>query len=133
MCPGMDDGAGGGARTDPPSPAGAILAGRVPRGRRIPRGPPVRRVEWPGSPTPDRVRWPGRPEGRSFRRRTMRVRGVSAFLGLVACLGGTVLAWPTPGAEPGTPAPPRVGLPFDAERARSLQAEWARAFGLEAE
>jgi formylglycine-generating enzyme required for sulfatase activity len=30
-------------------------------------------------------------------------------------------------------APPQVGLPFDADRARSLQAEWAKALGLDAE
>ena len=58
----------------------------------------------------------------------MRLRSVPAFLGLACAL----LAWPTAGADPATP-PPRIGLPFDAERARSLQAEWARTFGLDPE
>src|SRR4051812_19537196 len=35
------------------------------------------------------------------------------------------------GAEP-TAAPPMPRLPFDAERAQTLRAEWARAFRLEA-
>ena len=59
----------------------------------------------------------------------MRVGGVSVFL----CLGGALLAWRTPGAEPGTAAPPLVGLPFDAGRAHSLQSEWAKASGLDRE
>jgi formylglycine-generating enzyme required for sulfatase activity len=63
----------------------------------------------------------------------MRAGGMSASLGLAACLGGALLAWPAAGAGPGTPGPPLVGLPFDAERARSLQGEWAKALGLDAE
>ena len=34
-------------------------------------------------------------------------------------------------AVPAQPAPPRIGLPFEAERARTLQAEWAKAHSLE--
>src|SRR5262245_5620156 len=35
-------------------------------------------------------------------------------------------------AEEAPKAPPLPRLPFDADRARALQDEWARAFGLEA-
>ncbi len=59
----------------------------------------------------------------------MRMQGLSASLTLTAGLVGAALACPTPGAEP----PLLVGLPFDADRARSLQAEWARASGLDVE
>ncbi len=41
------------------------------------------------------------------------------------------IAFVTTSVTAGPPGPPRVGLPFDAERARTLQAEWAKANGLE--
>jgi formylglycine-generating enzyme required for sulfatase activity len=63
----------------------------------------------------------------------MRGSVVPASLYLLACLGGALTAVPSPGAEPVPPPPPLASLPFDAERARSLQAEWAKTFGLEAE
>ncbi len=57
----------------------------------------------------------------------MRICELSASL--AAAVGWAALAWPTAGAE----APPLARLPFDADRARSLQAEWARALGLDVE
>ena len=55
------------------------------------------------------------------------VRSRSLLLGLVLILTlGAARA-----AEPAVPRPPMPRLPFDAEQAKTLQAEWARAFGLE--
>ena len=63
----------------------------------------------------------------------MRSCVLSAPFCLLISLARALVTVPTPAAEPTPPAPPLIRIPFDAGRARSLQAEWARAFGLDRE
>lgn len=62
----------------------------------------------------------------------MRTKNLAVLLSLLTVLGGAWLVLPSVRAEPGKEIPSRINLPFDGERARSLQQEWATACGLEA-
>lgn len=57
---------------------------------------------------------------------------LAVFLGLCSALGSVGLVRTAIHAQPGKENPPQIGLPFEADRARSLQQEWATAFGLDA-
>ena len=61
------------------------------------------------------------------------MRYVLLLLCLPITLAGVWLVQPAARGNPGTPNPSRIGLPFPAERARSLQLEWAKALRLEPE